>query len=362
MRSLDDDRSQVSELTARISAAYLERLLEQKDVARFSEGLRQVVPTLTPSTKKDLLQKMADRLADLHRTAPDSPFTVALGDALARLADEGTLPEESRTALADLLIQRAQTETERKETGTALTLLRGAFRLDPKRRDSLRGMLSETATIRARALLEKGDAGGAVAAARDAAAADPDNADVKKLLDDAEFAAFRQKADAEIGGPELAQAIRKFMERDLKPEQRDWAEKALARATTQAKPPTSQLTQYFPVKSGRFLVYRRGDGEFTERIHTDAVVQEGDLLRVYNTVKETYRDYATSKAFLIEIEKDTVFLPTTSAEREPLLKFPLRPATWTQRCRGTEFADREIATGHRRAARARRASTPNASW
>jgi len=89
MRSLDDDRTQVTELTARISAAYLERLLEQKDVARFSEGLRQVVPTLTPATKKDLLQKMADRLADLHKTAPDSPFTIALGDALARLADEG---------------------------------------------------------------------------------------------------------------------------------------------------------------------------------------------------------------------------------------------------------------------------------
>src|SRR6185436_495388 len=121
MRSLDDDRTQAAELTARISAAYLERLLEQKDVARFSEGLRQVVPTLTPSTKKDLLQKMADRLADLHRTAPDSPFTIALGDALARLADEGTLSEESRTALADLLIQRAQAEIDRKDHGAALT-------------------------------------------------------------------------------------------------------------------------------------------------------------------------------------------------------------------------------------------------
>jgi len=77
MRSLDDDRTQVGELTARISAAYLERLLEQKDAARFTEGLRQVVPTLTPATRKDLLQKMADRLGDLHRTAPDNAFTAA---------------------------------------------------------------------------------------------------------------------------------------------------------------------------------------------------------------------------------------------------------------------------------------------
>src|SRR6185436_18601619 len=118
------------------------------------------------------------------------------------------------------------------------------------------GMLSETALIRARALLEKGDAAGALAASRDAAAADPENAEVKKLIDEAEFLAFRQKVDAEVGGPDLAQAIRRFLERELRPEQRDWAEKALARATTQAKPPTSQLTQYFPVKLGRSLVYR----------------------------------------------------------------------------------------------------------
>src|SRR6185295_10128036 len=124
MRSLDDDRSQVAELTAKISAAYLERLLEQKDVARFTEGLRQVMPTLTPSTKRELLQKMSDRLADLHKSAPESAFTTALGEAVARLAEEGTIPEESRAALADLLLQRAQIELDKKEYGAALTLLK----------------------------------------------------------------------------------------------------------------------------------------------------------------------------------------------------------------------------------------------
>src|SRR4030095_17150505 len=49
MRSLDDDRTQVAELTARISAAYLERLLEQKDAPRFTEGLRQGVPDAPPA-------------------------------------------------------------------------------------------------------------------------------------------------------------------------------------------------------------------------------------------------------------------------------------------------------------------------
>ncbi|MBI3856055.1 MAG: hypothetical protein HY293_10240, partial [Planctomycetes bacterium] len=189
-----------------------------------------------------------------------------------------------------------------------------------------------------RALLEKGDAAGALAAAREASAADPENAEMKKLLEDAEFAAFRQKADAEVGGPELAQTLRRFLEKDLPAEQREWAEKALARATTQTKPQATQLTQYFPVKTGRFLVYRRGDGEFTERIRTDAVVREGDTVRVYNTVQENYRDYATTKAYLVEIEKDTVLLPTTSVEREPLLKFPVQAGeSWTWQSRQREF-------------------------
>ncbi len=338
MRSLDDDRTQVAELTAKISAAYLERLLEQKDAARFTEGLRQVVPTLTPGTRKDLLQKMADRLGDLHRTAPDNAFTAALGEALARLVDEGTLPEESRAALAELLLQRAQIETDRKEFGASLTLLRGALRIDPKRRDALKGLLSETALARAKSLAEKGDAPGAASAAREAAEADPENAEARRMVEEMEFVALRQRIDAEGGGPEVVQAIRKFMERDLKPEQREWAEKALARASTNTKPQATQLTLYFPVKAGRFLVYRRGDGDFTERIRTDAVVRDGDIVRVYNTVKETYRDYATSKAYLVEIEKDTVFLPTTSAEREPLLRFPVQAGdSWTWTSRQREF-------------------------
>lgn len=338
MRTIDDDRSQVAELTARISAAYLERLLEQKDATRLAEGLRSVLPTLTPATRRDLLQKMSDRLADLHRTAPESAFTGALGEAVARLADEGSLPEESRAPLAELLLQRAQVEIERKDLGAALSMLRGAWKVDPKRRDALRGRLAEVGLARAKALLEKGDAAGAAAAAKDAAMADPENAEAKKFLEDVEFAAFRQKVDAETGGPELAAQIKKFMERELTTEQRDWAEKALVRANSTERPQTTQLGTYFPVRAGRFLVYRRGDGEFSERLRTDSVVREGEVVRVYNTVKENYREYATTKAYLVEIEKDTIYLPTTTTEREPLLKFPVQPGdSWAWQSRGREF-------------------------
>jgi len=338
LRSLDADRTQVAELAARVSSAYIERLLDQRDALRFGEGLRQVVPSLTPSARRELFQKMAERLVDLDRNAPDSAFTAALGDAVARLADEGAIPEESRTALADLLVARAQKETEKKDYAAALTLLKGAARMDSKRREALKARLAETALAQARALLEKRDPAGAAAAAREAAAFDPDNADAKAVLDEVEFAALRQRVEAEVGGPVLVQALRKFLERDLKPGEREWAEQALQRASSTEKPRSGQLATYFPVRLGRTLLYRRGEGTITERLHTDSITREGDLIRIYNTVQENYREYAESKAYLVEIEGDAVYLPTTGEEREPLLKFPAQPGdSWSWKSRGREF-------------------------
>jgi hypothetical protein len=144
--------------------------------------------------------------------------------------------------------------------------------------------------------------------------------------------------ETEVGGPVLVQAIRKYMERDLKPEEREWAEQALQRASSTAKPQSAQLAIYFPVKLGRTLIYRRGEEKITERLHTDSVTREGDLVRVYNTVQENYREYAATKAYLVEIERDAVYLPTTGEEREPLLKFPAQPGdSWSWQSRRREF-------------------------
>src|SRR5579859_2946607 len=338
MRTLDDDRSQVAELAARISTAYLEHLLDLRDPGRFSEGLRQVLPTLTPAVRKEFLQKVADRFVDLDRSAPENAFTAALGDVLARLADEGSISEETRYALADLFIARALRELDRKDFGSALTLLKGAARIDPKRRDVLRTRILEASLARARALAEKGDAAAARAAAQEAVAADPDNAEAKRILEDLDYAAFRQKVETEVGGPELVQLLKKFLEGNPKPEQKEWAERALERASSTGKPVSGQLAQYFPVKVGRTLVYRRGNGEFTERLKTDSVARDGDILRVYHTVQENYREFATTKAYLVEIEKDCIYLPTTGEEREPMLKFPAQAGdSWSWQSRGREF-------------------------
>jgi len=338
VRSMDDDRSHIADLASRISTAYLERLLEQRDAAKFSEGLRQVLPTLTPAMKKEFFQKMADRLVDLDRSAPDNAFTAALCDALARLLDEGSIAEETRTTVADLFVARALKEMEKREYGAALTLLQGASRIDPKRRDALKPRITEAALARARMLLEKGDVAGAGTAAREAALADPDNAEAKKILEDLEFALFRRRVETEVGGPELVQALKKFLEGNPKQDQREWAEQALARASSVEKPVSAQLSQYYPVKIGRLMSYRRGDADFLERLRTDALTREGDVLRVYHTIRENYREYAVNKAYLVEIERDVVYLLATGEEREPLLKFPAQSGdTWSWQSRGREF-------------------------
>lgn len=338
VRSLDEDRHQMADLAGRISTAYLERLLDLRDPARFAEGLRLVLPTLTPGVRKEFFQKMAERFVDLDRSAPDNAFTAALGDALAKLADEGSIAEETRNGLADLFVARALKDLERRDYGSALTLFRGAVRVDPKRRESLKGRILETGLARARMLAEKGDALAARAAAREAAAADPDHVEARKILDDLDFAAFRQKVDAEVGGPDLVQMLRKFLEGNPRPEQKEWAEQALQRASSTERPLSAQLASYYPVKIGRTMVYRRGDGEFTERLRTDAVQRDGELLRVYHTVQEVYREFATTKAYLVEIEKDCVYLPTTGEEREPLLRFPAQTGdSWSWQLRRRDY-------------------------
>lgn len=338
VRTLDDDRSHMAELAARISTAYLEKLLDARDPVKFTEGLRTVLPTLTAGVRKEFFQKMADRFVDLDRSAPDNQFTTALGDALARLADEGSIAEETRHSLADLFVARGLRELERNDLGSALTLFKGAARVDPKRREALKARVLQTALARARMLAEKGDVVGARAVAHEAVVADPDNSEAKRILEDLDFAAFRQKIDADLGSPETLALLKRFLEGSPRAEQKEWAEQALQRAATAEKPVSGQLAQYFPVKVGRTLVYRRGDGEFSERLRTDSVARDGDVLRVYHTVQENYREFATTKAYLVEIEKDAVYLPTTGEEREPLLKFPAQVGdSWSWQLRSRQY-------------------------
>lgn len=340
LADLDQQRGGLSELVARIAQAQFDRLLEKRDAGALLEALKRTLPILTPEMRRETMTKLAERFADFHKASPNEAFTGALAEVLARLAEAGTIDSPLRGALAERFAQMGQAAFEKKGYATAATFLHGAGKVDPSRKDALQGRLLEALLARAKQLLDGGENRAAEQAARDALAADPSSAEAKRLAAEAGLA--RLKLEVEASEPaEALSRLREYLPNAPRPEDRAWAEQAIARI--QAQPPdrlpgvSAQMRKYFPLKPGRFLVYRRADGEIKERIRTDSVAREGGVTRVYYTLEEIYRDYSAKKAYLLEIEKDAVLLAAGS-EREPLLKFPARAGdSWSWQSRGREF-------------------------
>ncbi len=340
-KDLEEERLSLTDLAGRISASYVESVLEKRDAGRLAEAIRRSAPLLPVEGRRILVTRLAQRLADLHRSEPDSAFTASMAESLARLAEDGTVPADSRGPVADLFAQRGEAEAARKNLSGAFVLLQAAARIDPKRAAVLKPRLLEVALSRAKARIEAGDGVVALQAAKEALAVDPASTEALWARDEAEFLVLKGDVDAEFGGPESLAALRAYLAKNPAPDKKAWAEQMIGKATSSgdARSPAvaAQLRKYFPVKAGRVLVYKRADGEIVERIRTDAAVREGDVLRVFHTLKETYRDYATTKSYVVEIERDAVILPT-GGEREPLLKFPARAGdTWTWQSRSKEF-------------------------
>ena len=340
MQDLDRQRHELLDLMARAYQALIDRLLEERNAVRLSERLRQILPALPADGRRLLFARLADKFGELFRAAPNDPFTLAFAEVLARLAGDGAIPEESRVALADAFVKLGDAAFERKDFAAALALYEGAIRMDPRRRDALRGKLIDAYLAEARRLLDAKDPRGAEALAKLALELDPAHADAKALREDAEFAKLKQDVEADYGA-DAAEHLRAFLTRVSRPESRAWAEQTLARLSREPDPRSpaviAQMRKYYPLRPGRWLLYRRADGEIHERMRTDSIVREGDVLKVYCTLQEIFRDYSTSKVYLIEIEKDAVMMPT-GTEREPLLKFPLRPGdSWAWSARGRGF-------------------------
>jgi hypothetical protein len=341
LKDLEEERIAVADLAGRVSASYVDSVMERRDVGRLVEAMKRTTPMLPPEGRKVLVARIARSLIDLQRSEPDSVFTGAMAEALAKLADDGTIPADSRKTVADLFAQRAEAEAARKNLAGAFVLLQGAAKLDAARAEAAKPRLLQLAIERAKARIQAGDAPGARQAALDAVSLDPAHADAVAIRDEAEFLVLKQEVDAEFGGSEALEALRRYLAKNPAPERKAWAESTLAKVEsskeTRGPGTAAQLRKYFPVKAGRTLTYRRADGEVLERIRTDAVVRDGDLLRIYHTLQEVYREYATSKTYVVEIERDAVLLPAGS-EREPLLKFPVKLGdAWNWNSKGKEF-------------------------
>jgi tetratricopeptide (TPR) repeat protein len=340
LQELDRQKGSLGDLAGRVGLALLDRLLEKKDAGRLGNALRQVVPTLSPESRREILSRLAERLAAEHRAGPGEAFTAALADSLARLAEQGEVSESLRGTLSEIFAQQGDAAASKKNFSSAASLYRGALKLDPSRRPALAGRLLEALLPLARQALETASYRGAAQTAREILALDPAQAEAKKILDEAEFTQVKSDLEASPG-PEARAALRDYLARSPSPERRAWAERELARLGSQPslRPPAvqAQMDQFFPVKVGRFLTYRRGDGDLTERVRTDRVERLGEAIRVSYTLDEIFHDHRSSKTFWVELEQDAVVL-TAGPVREPLLKFPLRVGDfWAWKSGSREF-------------------------
>jgi hypothetical protein len=348
LTDLDRERTGLGELVVRIAQAQFDRLMEKRDAAGLSDALRRTLPILSAEQRRETITKLAGRFTDLHKSSPNEAFTSAFAELLARLAEAGTINESVRGTLGERFDQLGQAAFEKKNYASAATFLQGAAKVDPSRAGALRGRLFEAHLARAKQLLAAGENRAAQKSAKDALAADPANAEAKRLAEDAELAEIKGEIDALESAEALAR-LREYLARALRPEHKAWAEQAIAKL--QSRPGerlpgvSAQMRKYFPVKPGRFLLYQRGDGEIKERLRTDSAVRDEAVTRVMYTLEEIYRDYASKKAYVLELEKDAVII-TAGGEREPLLKFPVRAGdSWSWQSRGREFKRRVISLG-----------------
>jgi hypothetical protein len=341
LHGLDAERAAMVDLSRRAGHALLERSLERRDAAALADQLRRLVPALPADARQELLARLAGRFGEMQKSAPEDAFTAAFAETLAGLADEGSVAADARAPLADVFVRLAEAAAQRKQWSSAVALYQGAARVDPKRKEAVKALVTQASLALAQRRLETGDASGAFTAAQAALALEPASPEARRLLEDAEFAKLKQEIDADYG-VDAAGLLRGFIARSARAEHKAWAEQALARqggAGTDGRLPdvAAQMRKYYPVKPGRYALYRRADGEIQERIRMDAMTRDGGLLRVYCTLQEIYRDHATTKVYAVEIERDAIMLPT-GTEREPLLRFPARAGdAWSWTARGREF-------------------------
>jgi tetratricopeptide (TPR) repeat protein len=348
LTDLDRERAGLGDLVARIAQAQFDRLMEKRDAAGLSNALRRTLPILSADLRREAVTKLAERFTDLHKSSPNEAFTADFAEILARLAEAGTIDESVRGTLAERFVQLGQAAFEKKNFASAATFFQGAVTVDPSRAGALRGKLVGSLLARAKQLLDAGEPRAAAKAAQEALAADPGNAQARRLAEDAEFAGVKNEIDA-LDGAEAIAKLREYLARVSRPEDKAWAEQAIKKiqSSPQERLPgvTAQMKKYFPIRPGRWLLYQRGDGEIKERLRTDTVVRDEGVTRVTYTLEEIYRDYAAKKAYVLEIEKDAVIL-AAGGEREPLLKFPLRAGdSWSWQSHGREFKRRVVSTG-----------------
>lgn len=333
-------RRELADTVSRAFAAHVSRLSETRDAAGIAAAFRRLPEGLNPEARRDVLVRLSGILAREAAAAPEDPVTAALSEGLAKLANPDAVSPGVKTALVDHFLAAAEREFRDRNAAAAVTFFQGALRLDPAREAAVRARAAEAMLPRARQLVEAGGLREAGEVVRKLLEIAPGHEAASALAEEVEFARLQKDLEG-ASASESRQLLREFLARPRRAEHREWALRAQTRPAARGEEDdpvvTAEMRKYFPVRPGRYLLYERADGKTRQKIRTDSATREGDVVRVYYTLEEIYKDFSTGRVYPLELERDAVIL-VTGREREPLLRFPLRAGdTWAWRTNQQEF-------------------------
>lgn len=321
------------------SSDVIRMVKEGRDGAKAADALVRMLGFLDADGQKRLLEQVAAALA----TRLAELFAQEFADGLGRA-------REHKSELAKMLEAAGRAAEKDKRAGSAWRLYRAAGTLDKTLADAVKAGRIAQALAFATERIQAGDGANALQAIDDLLALQPENADAKRLREEALH--LKLQADLQKAlGERRNEILREYLRIVTKPEYRKWAEEQLAKPTeTVVRAPMSEeLARYFPVEVGRWWKFRVGSGtDLYQKVKVEAVRTEDAGTRVYYSLENIYKNYTSTKSYQLLITADAVSMSSAYGEGStafPLLKLPLRSGeTWEWQSGGQRFV-REITSG-----------------
>jgi tetratricopeptide (TPR) repeat protein len=325
LAKMESERSLLYDM---VHSQYIINLINERDVAGLAKRVSEL-DTLPRSNQKSILEFMIMKLEQLVREEPTARFTAELAASIgSALTPETPIDPERRIQMIALLTRVAEKEYTESRFNTATRIYEGLLRMEPGRAEDLRERITETRRFHADQMRGAGKFADAARILREYLEIFPDNAEIANLLEDVEY----EKLQKDVAASFRARAevlLKEYLESPRPEAYRMWAEtqlETLAETRPHRVRFDPRIEEYFPVEPGHWMRYARGDGKFSETIFTDSIRAEEDMLHVYYTLEEKYKEWTTRKVYQVQIEHDRVSR-RMGDKHEVLLQLPFAPGT-----------------------------------
>ncbi len=310
----------------KVHTGHLLFLIRKRDVAGMMKRILEF-RTMPKENQRTLVELLTLKLEEHLRREPTTDFTAELAEGVAAyLSSETPMKPEVREHLLTLLGQIAFSQAKRKRYGTAAAVYAGLLRVQPEKRDELMPRIVEARFAHARQMRDLGNYEEAVAKLRLHLEDNPGDRDGYALLEEILFTHLRKEVDASPTMRARAM-LEEYVSRPHPKWFQEWAEQKLA--MLKEKVPVipvaiaREIEKYYPLQAGRWMLYRRAEGTFMDKIYIDSISEEEGVVRVYQTVEEIFQTWKNTRTFRLDIEENAI-TRMAGDEKETLLRFPLQ--------------------------------------